>query len=134
MPLGTVITRFRLSPRVVSTTYAVITLVMEPMGRSSTDDLDQRFAPAAALASSVQCDRTPAGAEVASPCLLAALAAGPAMTNAIIAAAAVPATTGPAIRMGTPPPAPERNTRLSQRGPRLAADCGCIMGYICDGW
>src|ERR1700692_2237394 len=62
MPLGTVITRLRFSPGVVSTTYAVITLVTEPIGRSSTDDLDQRSAPVAAFASSAKRDRTPAGA------------------------------------------------------------------------
>jgi hypothetical protein len=47
-----VITRFRLSPRVVSTTYAVITLVTEPIGRLITDERDQRLAPVAAFASS----------------------------------------------------------------------------------
>ena len=52
MPPGTVITRFRLSPGVVSTTYAVITLVTEPIGRSITEDRDQRSAPVAAFASS----------------------------------------------------------------------------------
>ena len=65
MPLGTVITRFRLSPGAVSTTYAVITLVMEPIGRSTTDDLDQRSAPVAAFASSARRDRTPTGADPA---------------------------------------------------------------------
>src|ERR1700745_3743554 len=61
MPPGTVITRFRLRPGVVSTTYAVIALVIEPIGRSSTDDRDQRSAPFAAFASSAHRDRTPAG-------------------------------------------------------------------------
>src|SRR5580704_14095171 len=98
MPLGTVITRFRLSPGVVSTTYAVITLVTEPIGRSSTDDRDHRSAPVAAFASSAQRDRTPAGAEAglaavtAPACVVAARAAGAAAPPATI----IPASTAPA--------------------------------------
>src|ERR1700761_785778 len=65
MPPGTVITWFRFSPGVVSTTYAVMTLVTEPIGRSVTDDLDQRSAPVAAFASSARRDRTPTGAAAA---------------------------------------------------------------------
>src|ERR1700722_7356000 len=67
MPPGTVITRFRLSPGVVSTTYAVMTLVTEPIGRFTTDDRDHRSAPVAALASSAQRDTTPDGAAGGGP-------------------------------------------------------------------
>src|ERR1700748_722833 len=104
MPLGTVITWFRFSPGVVSTTYAVMTLVTEPIGRSVTDDLDQRSAPVAAFASSARRDRTPAGAAAAFAFAVAALAAGgatpPATTRPAITA---PAARAPAIRMRTPP-------------------------------
>src|ERR1700733_9046647 len=98
MPSGTVIARLRLSPRVVSTTYAVITLVMEPIGRSTTDDRDHRSAPVAAFASSAKRDRTPDGAEAAFAAgaapvpVTAARAAGAAAAPATI----VPATTAPA--------------------------------------
>ena len=60
MPSGTVITRLR-SPASM-TTYAVITLVTLPIGRSLTDDRLHRSAPVAAFASSAHGARTPAGA------------------------------------------------------------------------
>src|SRR5690242_4610096 len=115
MPFGTVITRFRLTPGVVSTTYAVITFVIEPIGRSSVDDLDQRFAPVAAFASSAHRDWTPAGAaafcgaRAAAPAASAARAAGaavapPATTNP---ATTAPAASPPAIRIGPPSAHPD---------------------------
>src|ERR1700761_5918951 len=99
MPPGTVITRFRLRPGVVSTTYAVITLVIEPIGRSSTDDRDQRSAPFAAFANSAHRDRTPAGP---APVRTAALAAGATMPPATMIPASTAATARrTAIRIGT---------------------------------
>ena len=61
---GTVITRFRLSPGVVSTTYAVITLVTDPIGRLVTDERDHRSLPVAATAISAHRDRTAASGPV----------------------------------------------------------------------
>src|SRR5487761_934857 len=130
MPLGTVITRFRLSPGVVSTTYAVITLVTEPIGRSSTDDLDQRSAPVAAFASSARCDRTPTGAEAfASP--VAALAAGAATPPAtIIPATTAPAASPAAIRMRYLP-RPNEDTRILSVRP--AFGCGLRLNFLPNG-
>src|SRR5690348_6982767 len=111
MPFGTVITRFRLTPGVVSTTYAVITFVIEPIGRSSVDDLDQRFAPVAAFASSAHRDFTPAGAAACSGTAAvpaAARAAGAAAPPATInPATTAPAASPPAIRIGPPSARPD---------------------------
>src|SRR5579863_1163567 len=63
MPSGTVITRLR-SPASM-TTYAVMTLVTLPIGRSLTDERLHRSAPVAAFASSAHGARTPAGAAAA---------------------------------------------------------------------
>src|SRR5580704_2013278 len=63
MPSGTVITRLRLPASM--TTYAVITLVTLPIGRSLTDARLHRSAPVAAFASSAHGARTPAGAAAA---------------------------------------------------------------------
>src|ERR1700688_2691823 len=93
MPLGTVITRFR-SPASI-TTYAVITLVIDPIGRSVTDDLDHRSRPVASFASSAHRARTPAGLELAGWAgLITAAPAGEAPATMI--PAAIPATTAPA--------------------------------------
>src|SRR5580704_8576908 len=109
MPPGTVTTRFRLRPGVVSTTYAVITLVIDPIGRSSTEDLDHRSAPVAAFASSAKRDRTPAGAAGALAAAVAARAAGAVTPLAtIIPATTAPAASAPAIRMLLPTPASKR--------------------------
>jgi hypothetical protein len=77
---------------VVSTTYAVITLATEPIGRSAADDLDQRSAPVAAFASSAHADRTPTG-----PGAAAAVAAdGAAAADVLAAARAAEAVMAPA--------------------------------------
>src|SRR5580700_1992405 len=97
MPRGTVISWFRWPASI--TTYAVITLVIDPIGRSVTDDRDQRFWPVASSASSAQGARTrPGPAALALLALLAlprlaARAAGPA---ARIITAAIPAATADA--------------------------------------
>src|SRR5262249_35660779 len=120
MPLGTVITRLRLSPGTASTTDAVITLVMEPIGRSVSGDRDHRLAPVTAFASSAWRDRTAAGADglaaltdrmgSAPVAALAGIVAAMDGNAAIPAATISPATTAPpasrrAIRT-RPPPAP----------------------------
>ena len=114
MPPGTVTTRLRLRPGVVSTTYAVITLVIEPIGRSSTEDLDHRSAPVAAFASSAKRDRTPRAARRAAlAAAVAARAAGAVTPPAtIIPATTAPAASAPAIRMLLPLPRPNEDTRI----------------------
>src|SRR5580700_4657923 len=113
MPSGTVITRLR--PPASMTTYAVITLVTLPIGRSLTDDRLHRSAPVAAFASSAHGARTPAGvaaafaaatvfAVVAVFTVVAALAAGAA---AVRPAASRPVTAAPlsspaGTRIGSP--------------------------------
>src|SRR6516225_686417 len=91
MPFGTVITLFRLPASI--TRYAVITLVMLPIGRSLTEDRLHRLAPVTAFASSAQWDCTPTGA-------LAARTAGAPGANATIPAASTPAT-APALTSRT---------------------------------
>src|ERR1700761_8401960 len=100
MPSGTVITRLR-SPASM-TTYAVITLVTLPIGRSVTDERLHRSAPVAAFATSAHGARTPAGAAAAFAVVaafaavavfaVAALAAGAA---AVRPAASKPVTAAP---------------------------------------
>src|ERR1700685_678648 len=97
MPPGTVISWFRWPASI--TTYAVITLVIDPIGRSVTDDWDQRSLPVASSASSANGACTPTGpaalALLAISALprLAARAAGPAarIITATVPAAAVDA-------------------------------------------
>src|SRR5262249_9653088 len=103
---------------VVSTTYAVITLVMDPIGRLVTDERDHRSLPVAATAISAHRARTaasgPAGtAGVTEPVLTVAVtvaaragAAAPAVT--ISPAATAPTASRPAIRIGLPPSTSER--------------------------
>src|SRR5450756_96979 len=108
MPLGTVITRFRWPASI--TTYAVITLVTDPIGRSVTDALDQRSAPVAWFASSAHRERTPGGpfavarvgaAWVGAAAFAAARAGGPPamVITATVAATTAPAASRPAIRI-----------------------------------
>src|SRR6185437_1349535 len=143
MPLGTVITRFRLSPGVVSTTYAVITLVTEPIGRLITDERDQRLAPVAAFASSAKCDRMPTGTEAgfaATAASFAAVARSPVAARAAGAvtppARIIPATTATAasptaIRMRHLLPRPDEVTRiLSVRPP---SGCGLRLNFLPSG-
>jgi hypothetical protein len=90
-----------------------MTLVTEPIGRSVTDDLDQRSAPVAAFASSARRERTPAGAAAAFAFPVAAMAAGAATPpDAIKPAITAPAASLPAIRMRTPPARPNEDTRI----------------------
>src|SRR5271167_928598 len=103
MPLGTVIIWFRWPDSI--TTYAVITLAIDPIGRSVTEDLDQRSLPVASFASSAQGARTPAGWALVELPAVAARAAGPA---AMIITASIPATMAdaanrPVIPIGPPP-------------------------------
>ena len=93
------------------TTYAVITLVIDPIGRSVTDDWDQRSLPVASFASSAHGARTPTGPGAALALRhwrlsalrsVAARAAGPAarIITATIPAATVDAAKRPVIRIG----------------------------------
>src|SRR5580692_192840 len=111
MPLGTVITRLR-SPASI-TTYAVITLVIEPIGCSLTDDRDQRSAPVVWFATSANGARTPAGVLLVAPtaCVrseAAARVAGPAATikPATNPAVTVDAASRPAFGIGSPSACP----------------------------
>src|SRR5271165_2013271 len=107
MPSGTVITRLR-SPASM-TTYAVMTLVTLPIGRSLTDERLHRSAPVAAFATSAHGACTPAGAAaafavVAVFAMAAALAAGaaavrPAASNPVTAA---PLSSPAGTRIGSP--------------------------------
>src|SRR5215471_1943930 len=76
MPAGTVTTRPR--PPVSITTYAVMTLVMLPIGRLVTDVRLHRSAPLTAFATSAHGARTPVGADVAARAPGAAAARQPA--------------------------------------------------------
>src|ERR1700735_3772302 len=122
MPLGTVITRFRLPAWI--TTYAVITLVIEPIGCSLTDDRDQRSAPLLSSASSATGARTPAGVLLAAapPCAsseAAARVAGPAATinPASNPAATVDAASRPVFRIGSPSACPAHVQAIVPGGP-----------------
>jgi hypothetical protein len=84
------------------TMYAVITLVMEPIGRAVLDDRDQMSAPVAELATIVHRACTPAGSA-----LTAARAAG-AMASP---AAASPVAVAPVTAMVSTPR--RETTRLS---------------------
>src|SRR5580692_120419 len=117
IPLGTVITRFR-SPASI-TTYAVITLAIEPIGCSLTDDRDQRSAPVVSSASSANGARTPAGVLlVASAACVrseaAARVAGPAATinPATNPAVTVDAASRPVFRIGSPSACPRAVQRI----------------------
>src|ERR1700722_1431066 len=117
MPLGTVITRFR-SPASI-TTYAVITLVIEPIGCSLTDDRDQRSAPVISFSSSANGARTPVGvllvaSAACAPSEAAAGVAGPAATinPATNPAATVDAASRPVFRIGSPSGRPNAVQRI----------------------
>src|SRR5690349_12634388 len=95
MPSGTVITRLR--PPASMTTYAVITLVTLPIGRSLTDERLHRSAPVAAFATSAHGARTPAGAAAAFAVAVFAVAVA-VFAVAVFAVAAALAAGAAAVR------------------------------------
>src|SRR5580693_4785864 len=126
MPSGTVITRLR-SPASM-TTYAVITLVTLPIGRSLTDERLHRSAPVAAFASSAHGARTPAGAAAVTAfaavtvfAVGTALAAGAA---AVSPAASRPVTAAPlsspaGTRIGSPTRFTDEDIRILSAARRI---------------
>src|ERR1700761_8898980 len=105
MASGTVITRPR--PPALMTRYAVITLVMEPIGRAVLDARDQMSAPEAASAIIAHGACTPAGpvpvAARAAGAVTSPAAASPVAVRPVTARVSAPRreTSGPSVIIGS---------------------------------